>query len=762
MKHIRFSGIVLAFSFGMFFLGIPFSAGQDAPDTPVAENAGAPKPVEPLTIKLSVEEVRLDVVAVDNRGRPVTDLKTADFEVFQNGRQQKILSSVYVKDQSDAAAQPSVSQKENRNITPLPTAALKKEDTRRTIIFVLDEGSMSFEDVYNAKMALRNFVEKQMQTGDMVAILTTGRGNSALQMFLSDKKQLLARINAIRITSPAPDPNPDDSHFYRIYDNQLFTLSYGIRALKDMPGRKILNMLTAETSVNVPTTRIMGAMGESPIERINFTNEYNGRFSRLAEDALRAGVVVNFLNIGGLKSHTRIQDVSVASWNSRDIDPNTPDPAASSPETLLKGDYYDNWNIRRMREPPAWVKENLEQAEKDRFENALDARNLVNPLPAKTGGVTIENSNFFLEGVGRDVDNLMKGYYLITYEPPPDTFSPGDKEVYHQIKVNVKRRNIQVHTRDGFYNRQESVAEAAAPAVHPLQNAIFSPFLYADLSVNTAAGYVRDSKAGYLIRSWIHLDPKDVKFVETDGGGARIDLETVCLTSDINGVIHDLMEAEYSFNIAPENKSENIAWIQKHGIRFAMLLPVKKPGSYYVRTAVQDKESGKVGSSYQFVEIPDLGRKRLAMSNIFMVTSTEDLNWLLSDATTGINEGLFFPVFRAEEVRSPALRTYALGDRLQTLAMIYNADEKAVAGAEIEMHSILYKDGEEFGRSTPRPVSPGSAGTLEGIPVSQTLTMGSDLLPGDYVMQLVITDKKNSKTQEGSATQTLSFTVVEK
>jgi hypothetical protein len=41
-------------------------------------------------------------------------------------------------------------------------------------------------------------------------------------------------------------------------------------------------------------------------------------------------------------------------------------------------------------------------------------------------------------------------------------------------------------------------------------------------------------------------------------------------------------------------------------------------------------------------------------------------------------------------------------------------------------------------------------------------TLGADITPGDYVLQLVATDRKNSKKQEGAAVQALSFAVVEK
>jgi hypothetical protein len=145
-----------------------------------------------------------------------------------------------------------------------------------------------------------------------------------------------------------------------------------------------------------------------------------------------------------------------------------------------------------------------------------------------------------------------------------------------------------------------------------------------------------------------------------------------------------------------------------------------------------------------------------------MITRDEDLKWMHSDAASEIDKGtVFLPVFQAEEIRSSALRTYASGDRLLALTMLYNADEKALAGSEIEMQYILYKDGAEFRRSEPSPVSPNRTGNLEGIPISLRLTMDSTLPPGDYVLELLVTDRRNIGRREGSATQIISFTVVD-
>jgi hypothetical protein len=263
-----------------------------------------------------------------------------------------------------------------------------------------------------------------------------------------------------------------------------------------------------------------------------------------------------------------------------------------------------------------------------------------------------------------------------------------------------------------------------------------------------AAGYARDDKAGYIVRTWVHVDPKDVTIVEKEDGGAQINLETLCLTSDVNARIQDVRYSKYSFEMKPETKAENLAWIQKHGIRFVLLLPVKLPGSYTVRFAVHNPESGKVGSTYQYVDIPDLGKKWLALSDIFMITRDVDIAWINADVAKELSEGIFFPVIPNDETPSPAFRTFSAGDKLQTLALLYDADAKEIARSEIEIQSFLYKNGKEFLSGEPRKVTPDKVENTSSIPILQKLALGSDLPPDDYLLQLLATDKKNSAKRD--------------
>jgi len=737
MKRIRSSVSTIIFFFVLLFFRLPFSAGQEVPAAQAEENASELESTDPLKISVSVNEVRLDVVVLDKKGNQITDLTADDFEVFQDNKRQTITSGVYIDSQPDSAIQPSAARKNVPNIPQSPTTPLKKEDVRRTIFLVVDDSAMSFENGYYTKMALRNFVEKQIQHGDLIAIIRTGYGNRVLNMFFPDKREALARINAMSLTKVAP-PYEDYMHqifnpslneqfdelqkqyVQRLFENQIAIISYSIRSLRDMPGRKILMMVTPFS------------MYSSDLREKSIFSYYQDKFLRLADDALRAGVVVNFLDINGLMS-------------------NRADPSVNPKIGAVNA---------AIKTTPNGAPKIISGYAQQRVE--LDPINETNPLPALTGGVVIENSNFFLSGLGREAESLIKGYYLITYAPPPDTFETRDKkDVYRRLKVRVKRSGAVVHTRDGFFGRLETESDDETTQ-NPLIEAIYSPFKQDDINVNIAAGYVKDAEAGYLIRSWIHLDPDYVKIVETEDGGARIDLDTVFLASDINGGVQDARYEKYSFAVEPENKAENIDWIQKHGIRFSILLPVKKPGSYYVRIAVQDTNSGKLGSAYQFLEIPDLGKKNMALSNIFMLTSADDLTWMFSDVAKEFDKGVFFPMFQGEGVRSPALRTYLPGDNLQTLAMIYNADAKALARSEIETQTILYKDGVEFMRGEPTPITLDKVDNPGNIPLLNRLTVGTNMPPGDYVLQILATEKKNGKRKEGVTSQTLGFTVVEK
>jgi hypothetical protein len=94
--------------------------------------------------------------------------------------------------------------------------------------------------------------------------------------------------------------------------------------------------------------------------------------------------------------------------------------------------------------------------------------------------------------------------------------------------------------------------------------------------------------------------------------------------------------------------------------------------------------------------------------------------------------------------------------------MLYNADAKAIVRSEIETQTILYKDDKEYQRGNPATITPGDVDSSDNsVPLLRRFTLSSDMPPGNYVLEFVVTDKKNNNRKEGVATQSLNFTVVE-
>jgi VWFA-related protein len=261
--------------------------GQQASDATQNLKKQAP------TIKVAVEEVRLDVVVQSYNGKPITNLTADDFEIYQDNVPQKVLSSVYITNQTSQAAASWISAKKQSRKPLQISPALEREKVNRIIMFIVDDRSMDGAQMYYARMAMRRFVERQMQPGDLVAILRTGSGNSAFNVFVSDKRELLAKIE-----QGGSGGQGDASS---VYGGQLSMLRYGIRALKDMPGRKAVILITSNPTI--PTNALYQSVGEMFAGKdIDYKYMFGKAFDRLADEALRAKVVVHMMDIRGLEA----------------------------------------------------------------------------------------------------------------------------------------------------------------------------------------------------------------------------------------------------------------------------------------------------------------------------------------------------------------------------------------------------------------------------------------------------------------------------
>src|SRR5260370_31779061 len=56
----------------------------------------------------------------------------------------------------------------------------------------------------------------------------------------------------------------------------------------------------------------------------------------------------------------------------------------------------------------------------------------------------------------------------------------------------------------------------------------------------------------------------------------------------------------------------------RYGVVYIVTLLMKKPGAYQLRDALRDKDSERIGSASQFVDVPDIKKNRLALSSFIV------------------------------------------------------------------------------------------------------------------------------------------------
>ena len=107
---------------GCLLLGfITVANGQEKQAPSQSGDKEAGKTDKDFTVRIAVEEVRLDAVVVDRKGRQITGLNADDFEIYQDDLPQEILSCTYVSDQADPSAKPAISPRVSSAAPPIPT-----------------------------------------------------------------------------------------------------------------------------------------------------------------------------------------------------------------------------------------------------------------------------------------------------------------------------------------------------------------------------------------------------------------------------------------------------------------------------------------------------------------------------------------------------------------------------------------------------------------------------------------------------------------
>lgn len=692
--------------------------------------SGQQQPARPGddVVTITTNLVQLDLIVTDKEGRHVNDLKPEDFEIFENGKSQRITHFSYVAanaNPSSSTSQPGPDPETSRR-TPgaIQPARVPREQVHRTYALVVDDLGLSFESFGYVRKALTSFLEEQIQPNDLVAILRTSGSIGVLTQFTSDRRQLKTAIEQLRWVplgrggiSALPTLN-EQATGADIRDSIQFTeemeesraglfsvgtlgaLSSIVDGLRDMPGRKSLVVISE-------ALRMFSAQGRN--------TQLIQALRQLTDKANANSVTIYTLDASGLQTYTFEASDRVAGY-SYVIDPEllaasgglggvAPNPP---PRTLPRA---DSLSARAEQDSGAAFRR-LGALMNQREQQQLESHTVLSYLAQRTGGLFLRNRNDIASGIERILDD-QQGFYLIGYRP--DAVNTKARAiVLRNLDVKVKRSGLKVRSRAGYFGiSDESEKVASRTPEEKLTAALLSPFARQEIGLRLTSLFGDEPGGGAYVRSLLHLDAKDLDFKRNSSGNytAKLDMRVVAFGDD--GLVVD----QFNYPQTVEIEAAQYQQVISDGLVYVLNFPLKRSGPYQMRVAVRDAESERIGAATQFVEAPDLSKNWLALS------------------------GIVLSAVEAESIAQagPAVRRLRQGMTIDYRYNIYNT-KRSGSFPKIQTQMRLLREGQTVFNGRVLPFDASGQTDLRRLSAVGRLRLGPELVPGNYILQVTVTD----------------------
>jgi hypothetical protein len=396
----------------------------------------------------------------------------------------------------------------------------------------------------------------------------------------------------------------------------------------------------------------------------------------------------------------------------------------------------------------------IESKLNDRRNELFDTQDGLVYLARQTGGLPIINNNDLASGIKKML-NDQKGYYLLGYAPDAETFDAKTRR-YNKLSVKVNRPGLKIRYRSGFFGVSDEVVQPTnqTPA-QQITAAITSPFAANGINLRLNALFGNDPKNGAFVRSLLHVDARDLKFTDEPNGTHKAVFDVLAISFGENGLPIDRISKTYTLTLENKNYREFL----NDGFVYNFVFPVKKAGAYQLRVALRDNGSSKVGSANQFIEVPNLKKGFLTLSGIILENLTiQQFNNMQTASTAA-------PTANSDEARSTpqgdtSLRRFKRGTVLRYGFEIYNAKLDAAQKPQMTTQIRIFRDGKSIFEGNQVPLVPVGQDYTQKVSSVGAFSLGNQLLPGDYVLQIIVTDNL-AKEKRKIATQFVQFEIVE-
>jgi VWFA-related protein len=665
----------------LFVAAASFCAAPGFAQEPLPSNQ------KPDVVRVTTTLVQTDAMVFDKQGNFIDGLKREQFALKVDGKPRDITffervaaGSRNEESQLAAARGKSGNRPGGAAVVPL--------DRGRTVFFFVDDMHLSISSMNYARDLLERFIDREMGQNDEAAIASPTGQIGFLQQLTDDKRVLRAATERLmaRNQKNQDGESPPMSEYQAVLigipDNDVFQF-FVDEFLRRNPGYP---RASAEEAVRMRASQI--------VQRSNFVNintlaslksMVNSSASlpgRKLIFFISDGFYLDSRNADGFERLRQVTSAAAAagaviySIDARGL-------SSGMLDASMEGTFDPSGRLTRSS-----------GSELSASQDALNA------LAVDTGGRAFFNTNALSAAVTKALKET-SNYYLLAWRPEGDEQRP-QKPPRVEVSV-IGRPELVVRFRRGFgeVSPPESTAagskSGAKPAGELMREAIKSIYPITNLPVAVSLNFLEVAQYGGTLTASIKVSTKSLVF-ETQGNQTNAIL-------DLGGVVYtDQGKAISSFNkrLTIRPKSGDAKSTPPDSVFYNHFVALK-PGLYQVRVGAVDSKL-RVGTATRWIEIPDLGTKKLTMSTLIVGERKAD--------SVGVERLDASEPGKAPDALSQVSlnvdRHFSQSSHLRFLTFVYNAQAGTPGASAPE----------------PTPVNQDSRGTTP-IPASSTASLGS-------------------------------------
>jgi len=524
-----------------------------------------------FTMKVQTDIVLTNVVVRDKKtGGVVKGLKQSDFAIFENGKPQTIASFDYqnvdeaavLRESATVTGKATVADLLNRDFAASP-AALRDH---RLIVMFFDLSSMQPEDIDRAVQAAQDYVNKKMQSADLVALVSMATGLSMDQDFTSDKAVLLKGLGKYNGTEGTGFANgneggnsggtSDDASSFTADDSEYNSLNtdrelYAIRSIA-----KSLERVDQRKSM----LYFSGGLSRQGIE-----NQASMRAA--TNEAVKANMAIYSVDSRGLEAMPPVGNASKGS---------------------LRGTAAYSGGAMQSQ-----------------LDANFGSQETLATLSSDTGGKAFFDSNDFAPAF-QQVQHDTEAYYILGFH----STNPARDGSYRHLTVKLNRNDVKIDYRPGYYAPADFQHQKTEDREVALTEQLRSDLPATDVAVYLQALYFRLEGDKFFIPVSLIVPGSQIHSVK-NGDRDKANIDVMGEVKNAQGII--VGNVRDNVKLALDASQQ----VQRKNIQYSTGFTLA-PGKYHLKFVVRENQTGAMGSFETDLQVPDLKKSPLKLSSVVL------------------------------------------------------------------------------------------------------------------------------------------------